>query len=97
MSVISGTLASNASSTTDYTSAPSNGWHVFDVEATWGGGTVKLQRKGPNGTAVDIGGEATMTANGHAMVWLFTDDEIRVNIDTATGVYARIRYAQEGQ
>jgi hypothetical protein len=59
----------------------------FRVEATFGGGTVKLECKGPNGTAQDVGTETELTADGGGIFELGAG-EIRANIDTATGVYA---------
>ncbi len=89
------TLVSNASATGSYFRSLGNGWHVFDVEATWGGGTVKLEIKGPNDGALDPP-SASFTANGRARVWLQDDDEVRANILTSTAVYASIKYAKEG-
>ena len=85
------TLCENASATTGYFVPPGTGWHILSIEATWGGGTVKLQRKCPNGTAADVGTDATMTEDGHCMVYLASDDEVRINIATATGVYANLK------
>lgn len=79
-------LLSNASETGSWVSWP-GGRGVFTVEATWGGGTVKLQYKGPNGTAIDAGSDATLTANGGCVFELPAVD-IRANVATATAVYA---------
>ncbi len=87
-------LVSNASATGAWFRSLGNGWHVFDVEATWSG-TVKLEVKGPNDGALDPP-SASFTANGRVPVWLQDDDEVRANILTATAVYASIKYAKEG-
>lgn len=79
-------LASNASATGAWFMWP-GGRGEFRVEATWGGGTVKLQCKGPNGTEQDVGVNTTLTADGGGIFDLGAG-EIRCYIDTATGVYA---------
>lgn len=79
-------LASNASATGAWFQWP-GGRGEFRVEATFGGGTVKLECKGPNGTAMDVGTAVTLTANGGGIFELGAG-EIRANIATATGVYA---------
>jgi hypothetical protein len=79
-------LASNASATGAWFQWP-GGRGEFRVEATFGGGTVKLQCKGPNGTAMDVGAAVTLTANGGGIFELGAG-EIRANIATATAVYA---------
>ena len=80
------TLLSNASATGSWLQWP-GGSGLFSVEATWGGGTVKLQYKAPNGTAVDAGPYTTLTANGGGIFDL-PPGEIRANVATATAVYA---------
>ena len=79
-------LATNASAT-----GARNQWQggrgEFQDEATKGGGTVKLECKGPNGTAQDVGTDTTLTASGGGIFELGAG-EIRCNIATATGVYA---------
>ncbi len=79
-------LASNASATGAWFMWP-GGRGEFRVEGTFGGGTVKLQCKGPNGTAQDVGTDTTLTASGGGIFELGAG-EIRCNIATATGVYA---------
>jgi len=79
-------LASNASATGSWFMWP-GGRGEFRVEATFGGGTVKLQCKGPNGTAQDVGTDTTLTASGGGIFELGVG-EIRCNIATATAVYA---------
>ena len=80
------TLVSNASATgsaVDWL----GGKGVFTAEATWGGGTVKLQFKTANSTTwVDVPNNS-MTANGLTSFEL-PAGQIRANIATATAVYA---------
>lgn len=78
-------LASNASATGAWFMWP-GGRGEFRVEGTFPG-TVKLECKGPNGTAQDVGTETTLTAAGGAIFELGAG-EIRANIATATAVYA---------
>lgn len=79
-------LASNASATGDWFQWP-GGRGEFRVEATWGGGSVTLQCKGPNGTAQNVGADTTLGADGGGIFELGAG-EIRCHIATATGVYA---------
>lgn len=80
-------LASNASATGDWEYWP-GGRGEFRIEADFsGGGTVKLQCKGPNGTDQDVGSSVSLTANGGGIFELGAG-EIRCNIATATAVYA---------
>jgi hypothetical protein len=78
-------LASNASATGDWFMWP-GGRGEFRVEGSFPG-TVKLQCKGPNGTAQDVGTNTTLTAAGGGIFELGAG-EIRANIATATAVYA---------
>jgi len=80
------TLLSNASATgSDFEWEGGEG--VFLAEATWGGGTVKLQMKlATTGTYVDIA-SASLTANGTA-AFKAPRGLIRANVATATAVYA---------
>ena len=59
------TLVSNASATGSWFAWP-GGRGEFRVEATFGGGTVKLQCKGPNGTALRGGTHSGSTSGGPA-------------------------------
>lgn len=80
-------LLSNASADGDWFMWP-GGRGEFRVESdSWGGGEVKLQCKGPNGTAQDVGTETTLDADGGGIFELGAG-EIRAAVDTATGVYA---------
>lgn len=78
-------LVSNASATGDWVAWP-GGRGEFRVEGTFPG-TVKLECKGPNGTAQDVGTDTTLSANGGGIFELGAG-EIRANVATATGVYA---------
>jgi hypothetical protein len=80
------TLLSNASATGNWVAWP-GGRGEFRVEATFGGGTVKLQCKGPNGTAQDVGTDTELSAAGGGIFELGAG-EIRANVATATAVYA---------
>jgi hypothetical protein len=88
------TLASNASATGSWYPWP-GGRGEFRVEASFGGGTVKLQCKGPNGTAQDVGTYTTLTADGGGVFDLGAG-EIRCSITTATGVYAMVMRVPDG-
>jgi hypothetical protein len=62
----------------------------FLAQATWGGGTVKLQYLGPNGTDYeDMGDDTTLTEDGGGN-FEFPAGQLRVNVATATDVYAVI-------
>lgn len=78
-------LASNASATGDWFMWP-GGRGEFRVEGSFPG-TVKLETKGPNGTAQDVGTDVTLTAAGGGIFELGAG-EIRANVATATAVYA---------
>lgn len=78
-------LASNASATGNWFFWP-GGRGEFRIEGSFPG-TVKLQCKGPNGTAQDVGTDTTLTASGGGIFELGAG-EIRCNIATATAVYA---------
>lgn len=81
------TLASNASATSgSFTWGGGSG--IFTAEATFGGGTVKLQFQTKNGTWLDVGTDTTLTAAGVGAFSLPPSTQIRVNIATATAVYA---------
>jgi len=79
------TLAANASA--DGGAKAWQGGHgLFTAEATWGGGTAKLQFKTLHGTWVDVP-SASLTANG-AKEFYCPIGEIQVAITTASAVYA---------
>ena len=89
------TLLSNASATGHWIPWP-GGRGDFRAEATFGGGSVTLQCKGPNGTAIAVGSTTTLTANGRGTFEL-GPGEIRAAVATATAVYAQVlRIADAG-
>lgn len=89
------TLLSNASSTGAWFAWP-GGRGDFRVEATFGPGTVALQCKGPNGTAIPVSSATALTANGRATFELGAG-EIRAAVTTCTAVYAQVlRIADAG-
>jgi hypothetical protein len=89
------TLLSNASATGNWFPWP-GGRGDFRAEATFGGGSVTLQCKGPNGTAIAVGSTTTLTANGRGTFEL-GPGEIRAAVATATAVYAQVlRIADSG-
>lgn len=64
---------------------------TFMAKATWGGGTVKLQFLGPDGTTwIDAGSNTTLTADGGGNFSLPAGTNIRANVATATAVYASV-------
>jgi hypothetical protein len=80
------TLLSNASATGD-AKAWYGGKGYFTAEATWGGGTVKLQFKTLNSTTwIDVT-NISLTANG-GVAFELPAGEIRANVATATAVYS---------
>ena len=87
------TLASNASATSTFQFSWQGGAGMFSAEATWGGGTVKLQvltQQSGGATWVDVGPDTTFTANGAAGFILPVNAQIRASIATATAVYAYV-------
>lgn len=79
-------LLSNASATGSDVSI-TGGKYNFVVEATFGGGTVKLQAKTPQGTYVDVA-SGSLTANGMSAGLDLSPGLYRANVATATAVYA---------
>lgn len=67
---------------------------TFMAEATFGGGTVKLQVQSPNGTWLDVAGGSVTAAGATAVLWL-APGLYRANIATATAVYAYLASAHE--
>lgn len=63
------------------------GKYIFMAEATWGGGTVKVQIESPNGTFVDLA-NASLTANGTSGVLYIPSGNCKGVVATATAVYA---------
>lgn len=80
------TLLSNASATGSAFAWP-GGRGYFTAEATWGGGTVKLQFKTLNSTTYIDVTSVSLTANG-GVAFELPPGEIRANVATATAVYS---------
>jgi hypothetical protein len=80
------TLASNA--TTGNGSAVSwpGGAGIFFAEATWGGGSAKLQFQSPRGTWIDYP-SGSLSADG-GINFTLPAGQIRCVVDTATAAYA---------
>lgn len=83
------TLAANATTSNGAAVAWPGGKGVSTAEATWGGGTAKLQFKTLNGTWVDVP-NCSHSANG-TLPFELPAGEIRTVIATATACY---HYAQ---
>jgi|GEM_PF-2953412 hypothetical protein len=65
------------------------GTYALDAVATWGGGSVKLQRVGPDGSTL-IDAATSMTANGTSGALSLTPGKYQLTIATATAVYASV-------
>lgn len=79
-------LASNATTGNGTAYYWPGGRGLFMAEATWGGGTAKLQFTTPNGTYVDYP-SGSLSANG-GILFELPPGQIRVVIATATACYA---------
>lgn len=83
-------LLSNASATGNAFTVQHGGKYRYTASATWGGGTVKLQILGPDGTTyIDIP-SASLTANGSLVVELPCGATIKANVATSTAVFASV-------
>ena len=78
-------LGSNLSADGSYVTF-SGGKCAFISEATWGGGSVKLQTKAANGGVIDV---ATHSANTLTALDL-PPGQYKVAVTTATAVYASL-------
>ena len=88
-----GIMLENSSADSDEFIWP-GGDGVFDAVATWGGGSASLeflQADGSTWTAVSA--DTTLSANGGGVFTLGEGTKIRVNVTTATAVFARARRA----
>ena len=83
------TLASNAAAGTHTAAYWYGGKGLFTAEATWGGGSAKLQYKTLNGTWFDVT-SVTLSANG-GVAFELPPGEIRAVTATASAAYV---YAQ---
>lgn len=82
-------LLSNASATGSYFDVV-GGTYIMAAEATWAGGSVQLQSKGPNGTAIAIAG-ATLSANGFVQVLIADGSQVRIAVTgSPTAVYVSL-------
>jgi len=79
-------LASNAGAGNGTAKEWPGGTGFFMAEATWGGGSVKLQYQTPQGTWVDVA-SSTLSANG-ALKLDVPPGQVRAAIATSTAVYA---------
>ena len=61
------------------------GAYVIDAVATWGGGTVTLQRKGPDGAFMTAA--TAFTANGTSGGLVLPPGTYKFDVVTATAVY----------
>jgi hypothetical protein len=87
------TLLSNAGATGSAVAHP-GGKVTFVAEATWGGGTVKLQWQNPlTSTWIDVP-SMSLTANG-MLTSTVPAGNVRANVATATAVYASLVYNQD--
>ncbi len=79
-------LLSNASSADDEVAVVWPGGPCYLVlEATWGGGTVKLQYLTPNSTWIDV---PLLTATANAIIsTTIPAGQVRLNVATSTAVY----------
>lgn len=67
------------------------GAYVVDAVATWGGGSVALQRMGPNGTTwLSLGSSAALTADSVTDTLALPPGLYRLNAATASAIYATI-------
>lgn len=82
-------LASNASATGNAFSAV-GGRYIFGVEATFSGGTIALQAKGPNGSWINVA--AAVSANALQDVVIADGSEVRMAIASGspTAIYATL-------
>ena len=83
---INGRLDLTLDSSTPVAQNWKGGKGVFIAEATWGGGSAKLQCISPNGTFIDVP-NVSLTANG-IVAFDLPPGQIKVVIATATHVYA---------
>lgn len=83
---LNGKLALTEDSSTPVAMDWKGGKGLFLAEATWGGGSAKLQMKSPNGTYIDVP-NVSLTANG-MIAFDLPGGQIKVVIATSTHVYA---------
>lgn len=67
------------------------GAYTLDVQATFGGGSVTLQRLGPDGTNyITADAAASVTAAGTTGAMALPPGQYRLLVTTATAVYATV-------
>jgi hypothetical protein len=89
MRALDGYTASNISASTAAFSLRGGKYGVSAV-ATWGGGSAKLQRLGPDGsTYLSVSSTTDFTANGYGTVDLPPGD-YKIVVATATAVFAQV-------
>lgn len=62
---------------------------VMTAKGTWGGGNIVLQQMDPFGNWLPVNG-GTLSADGETALLSVPAGQVRVNITTATGVYASL-------
>lgn len=67
----------------------SGGVYVLDAVATWGGGSLTLQRLGPDGSTL-LDAATALTANGTSGAIALPPGSYRLTIATATAVYVTV-------
>ena len=89
------TLSTNQAADVSGVSVEFGGRYLLVASATWGGGNIKLQILGPDGaTYLDLP-SATLSANGTLTVYLPDNAVVKLDITTATAVYAALRRCPE--
>ncbi|MGE3279683.1 MAG: hypothetical protein AB7H90_03505 [Alphaproteobacteria bacterium] len=88
MRPIDGYLATNISATTAAFKLR-GGLYGVDAIATWGGGSVTLQRVAGDGSTM-VTAMTAFSANGYATAYLPPGD-YKLAVATATGVYVNVR------
>lgn len=69
--------------------ALTGGVYVVDAVATWGGGSITLERLGPDGTTW-LTAVTALTANGVSAASALPPGQYRVAVATATAVYVTV-------
>ena len=87
------TLAENAGAGNGTAKEWKGGRGFYMAEATWSGGSAKLQFQTPNSTWIDVT-SVTLSANG-GVAFQLPPCQIRVVIATSTAVYAYAAHVPE--
>lgn len=83
-------LASNQGTGNSAAVKVTGGAYAFDVTATFGGGTVTLQRLGPDGSTYLTADSAGAVTSAVGVVLALPPGDYRINSATATAVYASL-------